>query len=124
MADLTLQEFPSKRFKGKLVRTANAIDPSSRTLLVEVDVDNPKGDLLPGAYGQVHLKAAPGTPAVILPVSAMLFRSEGLQVAIVEIIVELRNKIALRHDKKLFCYFGNYGIGDSTQRFQTSRKIL
>jgi RND family efflux transporter MFP subunit len=84
MADLTLQEFPSKRFKGKLVRTANAIDPSSRTLLVEVDVDNPKGDLLPGAYGQVHLKAAPGTPAVILPVSAMLFRSEGLQVAIVE----------------------------------------
>ncbi len=83
-ADLTLQEFPNRRFKGKLVRTANAIDPSSRTLLVEVDVNNPTGELLPGAYAQVHLKASPGTPAVILPVSAMLFRSEGLQVAVVE----------------------------------------
>jgi RND family efflux transporter MFP subunit len=83
-ADLTLQEFPNRRFHGKLVRTANAIDPSSRTLLVEVDVDNPTGELLPGAYAQVHLKAAAGTAAVILPVSAMLFRSEGLQVATVE----------------------------------------
>jgi RND family efflux transporter MFP subunit len=83
-ADLTLREFPGKRFNGKLVRTANAIDPSSRTLLVEVDVNNPTGELLPGAYAQVHLKASPGTAAVILPVSAMLFRSEGLQVAVVE----------------------------------------
>jgi len=83
-ADLTLQEFPNKRFKGKLVRTANAIDPSSRTLLAEVDVNNSTGELLPGSYAQVHLKAASGTPAVILPVSAMLFRSEGLQVATVE----------------------------------------
>lgn len=83
-ADLTLQEFPNKRFKGKLIRTANSIDPSSRTLLVEVDVNNPTGELLPGAYAQVHLKAGPGTPAVILPVSAMLFRSEGLQVAVVK----------------------------------------
>jgi len=83
-ADLTLQEFPGRRFKGRLVRTANAIDPSSRTLLAEVDVNNPTGELLPGAYAQVHLNVAPGTPAVILPVSAMLFRSEGLQVAIVE----------------------------------------
>ena len=47
-------------------------------------MNNPTGELLPGAYAQVHLKASPGTPAVILPVSAMLFRSEGLQVAIVE----------------------------------------
>ena len=54
-ADLTLQEFPDKRFKGKLVRTANAIDLSSCTLLVEVDVNNPTGELLPGAYAQVHL---------------------------------------------------------------------
>jgi RND family efflux transporter MFP subunit len=83
-ADLTLQEFPNKRFKGKLIRTANSIDPSSRTLLVEVDVNNPTGELLPGSYAQVHLKAGPGTPAVILPVSAMLFRSEGLQVAVVK----------------------------------------
>jgi RND family efflux transporter MFP subunit len=91
-ADLTLQEFPDKRFKGKLVRTANAIDLSSRTLLVEVDVNNPTGELLPGAYAQVHLNVAAGAPAAILPVSAMLFRSEGLQVA----IVDNRNRAELR----------------------------
>jgi RND family efflux transporter MFP subunit len=97
-ADLTLQEFPDKRFKGKLVRTANAIDLSSRTLLVEVDVNNPTGELLPGAYAQVHLNVAAGAPAAILPVSAMLFRSEGLQVAIVDNgnRVELRSVIAGR----------------------------
>src|ERR1700722_18258690 len=52
-ADLTLQEFPGRRFKGTLVRTAGAIDVASRTLLVEVDVDNATGELLPGAYAQV-----------------------------------------------------------------------
>lgn len=83
-ADLTMEQFPGKHFKGRLVRTANAIDPTSRTLLIEVDVDNPTGEILPGAYAQVHLKVPSGTPAVILPVSAMLFRSEGLQVATVE----------------------------------------
>ena len=97
-ADLTLQEFPDKRFKGKLVRTANAIDPSSRTLLVEVDVNNSTGELLPGAYAQVHLNVVAGAPAAILPVSAMLFRSEGLQVAIVDNgnRVELRSVVAGR----------------------------
>jgi RND family efflux transporter MFP subunit len=97
-ADLTLQEFPDKRFKGKLVRTANAIDLSSRTLLVEVDVNNPTGELLPGAYAQVHLNVAAGAPAAILPVSAMLFRSEGLQVAIVDNgnRAELRSVVAGR----------------------------
>jgi RND family efflux transporter MFP subunit len=97
-ADLTLQEFPDKRFKGKLVRTANAIDPSSRTLLVEVDVNNSTGELLPGAYAQVHLNVVAGASAAILPVSAMLFRSEGLQVAIVDNgnRVELRSVVAGR----------------------------
>lgn len=83
-ADLTLQEFPGRRFKGKLVRTANAIDLATRTLLVEVDVDNPTGELLPGAYAQVHLKVPSGPPSVILPVSALIFRSQGLQAGIVE----------------------------------------
>ncbi len=83
-ADLTLQEFPGKRFKGKVVRTSSSIDQTTRTLLVEVDVDNPTGELLPGAYTQVHLKVPSGAPAVILPVSAMLFRSEGMQAATVE----------------------------------------
>jgi len=97
-ADLTLQEFPDKRFKGKLVRTANAIDPSSRTLLVEVDVNNSTGELLPGAYAQAHLNVVAGASAAILPVSAMLFRSEGLQVAIVDNgnRVELRSVVAGR----------------------------
>ncbi|HXX46531.1 MAG TPA: efflux RND transporter periplasmic adaptor subunit [Candidatus Acidoferrales bacterium] len=83
-ADLTLQELPGRRFKGTLVRTADAIDLATRTLLVEVDVDNRSGELLPGAYAEVHLKVPAGTPALILPVSALIFRSDGLQVGTVE----------------------------------------
>jgi RND family efflux transporter MFP subunit len=83
-ADLTLQEFPGRRFPGKLVRTADAIDLASRTLLVEVDVDNSSGEVLPGAYTEVHLKIPSGVPALILPVSALIFRSDGLQVGTVQ----------------------------------------
>jgi len=83
-ADLTLQEIPGKRFKGTLVRTADSIDLATRTLLVEVDVDNRTGELLPGAYAEVHLKVPSGAPALILPVSALIFRSDGLQVGTVE----------------------------------------
>jgi RND family efflux transporter MFP subunit len=83
-ADLTLQEFPGRKFKGKLVRTADSIDLASRTLLVEVDVDNQDGALLPGAYAQVHLKVPSPGSNFILPVSALIFRAEGLQVATVE----------------------------------------
>ncbi|HTR48192.1 MAG TPA: efflux RND transporter periplasmic adaptor subunit [Verrucomicrobiae bacterium] len=83
-ADLTLQERPGRRFTGTLVRTADSIDPATRTLLAEVDVDNRAGELLPGAYAQVHLRVPAGTPALILPVSALIFRSDGLQVGIVE----------------------------------------
>ncbi|MFZ3202168.1 MAG: efflux RND transporter periplasmic adaptor subunit [Candidatus Acidiferrales bacterium] len=83
-ADLTLEEFPGRRFPGKLVRTAKAIDPTSRTLLVEVDVENPDGTLLPGAYAEVHLKMPSGAPAAIVPAGALIFRSQGLQVGTVE----------------------------------------
>jgi RND family efflux transporter MFP subunit len=83
-ADLTLQEFPGKRFPGTLVRTADAIDQASRTLLVEVDVNNRTGELLPGAYAEVHLQVPSGSPTYILPVSALIFRSAGLQVATVQ----------------------------------------
>jgi len=83
-ADLTLQEFPGRRFKGTLVRTADSIDVASRTLLVEVDVDNRTGELLPGAYAEVHLKVPAGSPAFVLPVSALIFRSDGLQVGTVQ----------------------------------------
>jgi RND family efflux transporter MFP subunit len=93
IADLTLQEFPGKKFKGMLARTANSIDLASRTLLVEVDVDNPTGELLPGSYAQVHLKVPSGPAAVIVPVSAMLFRAEGLQVA----TIQNSNKVELRN---------------------------
>ena len=83
-ADLTLQEFPGRKFKGKLVRTSDAIDLASRTLLVEVDVDNSTGELLPGAYAEVHLKIPSDVPTYIVPVSALIFRSEGLEVGTVQ----------------------------------------
>jgi RND family efflux transporter MFP subunit len=92
-ADLTFQEFPGRRFRGTLVRTAGSIDVASRTLLVEVDVDNASGELFPGAYTEVHLKIPQGSPAFILPASALIFRSNGLQVG----TVENGNKAALRN---------------------------
>ncbi len=82
-ADLTLAEFPGRRFPGKLVRTASAIDTNTRTLLVEIDVDNPTGTLLSGAYAEVHLKLPGSNSSLILPVNTLLFRSEGLRVATV-----------------------------------------
>jgi RND family efflux transporter MFP subunit len=81
VADLTLSEFPGRRFSGTLVRTANAIDQTTRTLLVEIAVNNPTGTLLSGAYAQVHLKLPGGTSSFTLPVNSLLFRSEGLRVA-------------------------------------------
>src|SRR6202034_4015489 len=80
LANLTLQEFPGRKFPGKLVRTADAIDLASRTLLVEVDVDNAGGELLPGAYTEVHLEVPSGVTALILPVSALILRGDLLQV--------------------------------------------
>jgi RND family efflux transporter MFP subunit len=82
-AELTLAEFPGRRFRGKLVRTAEAMDAGTRTLLTEVDVDNASGELRPGAYAEVHLTIPAGVPSVIVPVGAMLFRSEGLRIGLV-----------------------------------------
>jgi len=82
-AQLTLSERQGSTYQGKIVRTAKAIDPTSRTLLVEVDVDNRKGELYPGAYMQVHFKLTNAHPAMIIPVSTLMFRSEGLRVAVV-----------------------------------------
>ncbi len=82
-ATLTLEEFPGRTFHGTLVRNANAIDLASRTLLVEVDVDNPGGELLPGAYVFVHLKLPKEIASVTLPANTLLFRAEGLQVAVI-----------------------------------------
>jgi len=83
-AELTLSEFPGRRFSGKLVRTAKAIDPSTRTLLTEISVDNPTETLLSGAYAEVHLKLPTAVSSYLLPVDTLMFRSEGLQVAVVD----------------------------------------
>jgi membrane fusion protein, multidrug efflux system len=80
---LTTQQYPNRRFPAKVARTANAIDPTSRTLRVEVDVDNRDGTLLPGAYAQAHLSLVSAHPSVELPVSALLFRPDGVTVAVV-----------------------------------------
>jgi RND family efflux transporter MFP subunit len=82
-ANLTLDEFPGESFHGTLVRNANAIDPASRTLLLEVDVDNPAGRLLPGAYTIVHLSLPAAIHSVTLPANTLLFRKEGLRAAVV-----------------------------------------
>jgi RND family efflux transporter MFP subunit len=76
-------EFPAARFSGTVVRTANAIDQTTRTLLTEVDVPNRAGRLLPGAYAQVHFRVPVGGKRLSVPSSAMLFRSEGPRIAVV-----------------------------------------
>ena len=83
-ADITLEELLGRKFTGKISRTANAIDTASRTLLTEVEVNNASGELLPGAYASVHLKLPSKGAAVTVPVNTLLFRSEGLRVAVVK----------------------------------------
>jgi RND family efflux transporter MFP subunit len=81
--DLTFPEAPGKTFQGTLVRTTKAIDPVSRTLLVEIDVKNSDSQLLPGSLAQVHFKTPAITQSFIIPVSALVFRRDGLQLATV-----------------------------------------
>jgi RND family efflux transporter MFP subunit len=81
--DLTFTEHGGKIYQGTLVRTADAIDPASRTLLVEVDVDNRAGELLPGSLAQVHFKTPAAGPTFIVPAAALIFRKEGLRVGTV-----------------------------------------
>ena len=81
--DLTFPEHPGKTFEGTLVRTADAIDPVTRTLLVEIDVNNRDGELLPGSLAQVHFKAPVARPTFIVPAAAVIFRREGLQLGTV-----------------------------------------
>jgi RND family efflux transporter MFP subunit len=83
-ADLSLAEFPGRTFQGKLVRTADAITVTTRTLLIEIDVDNPSGTLLTGSYAEVHLAVPAQSSTLLLPVNTLLFRSEGLRVGVVK----------------------------------------
>jgi RND family efflux transporter MFP subunit len=82
-ASLTVPEHAGRTFPGKIVRTSNAIDPAFRTLLVEVEVDNRRHELFPGAYAQVHFKLQNARQSLVLPVPTLIFRSEGLRVAVV-----------------------------------------
>jgi RND family efflux transporter MFP subunit len=97
-AELTLAEFPGRTFQGKLVRTSASINYTTRTLIAEIDVDNPIGELLSGAYTQVHLKVPGQTSSYLVPVSALIFRSHGLQVAVVKNGAALLIPVTPGHD--------------------------
>jgi RND family efflux transporter MFP subunit len=83
-AEVVLTEFPGQNFPGKLVRTANAINGTTRTLLTEVDVENPKGTLLSGSYAEVNLKIPGQGSTYLLPVNTLIFRTANLQVGVVQ----------------------------------------
>ena len=91
-AYITLQEIPGQKFKGTVTRTAEAIDPATRTLLAEVDVPNKDGQLLRGSFGEVHFSPKINAEKVTVPVNAMLFRQEGARLA----VVGADNKVQLR----------------------------
>jgi RND family efflux transporter MFP subunit len=83
-ADLGLAEFPDRKFQGKVVRTADAINMTTRTLLIEIDVENPTGTLLTGSYAEVHLAVPTLASTFLIPVNTLLFRTEGLRVGVVK----------------------------------------
>jgi RND family efflux transporter MFP subunit len=83
-AYLELTQYPGQKFQGKVVRTAESIDPGTRTLLTEVDVPNHNGALLPGGYAQAHLQVKVTGARLAVPVNALIFRSEGLRAIIVD----------------------------------------
>jgi len=91
-AFLELTQYPGRKFEGSVVRTAEAIDTGTRTLLTEVDVPNHKSELLPGGYAQVHLQVKVTGARLQVPVNALLFRSEGLRAA----VVDSNHKVHLR----------------------------
>ncbi len=82
-ADLVFAEHPDKRYPATVAFTAQALDPASRTLQVELQVENPRHELLPGAYAEVHFNLAAAAPTLRLPANALLFRAQGLLVAAV-----------------------------------------
>jgi RND family efflux transporter MFP subunit len=80
---LTLDQYPNRVFRGKIARDAGSIDPATRTLNVEIDIDNRSGDLLPGSYGFVHIGIPTQQAPLIIPSNTLIFRSQGLQAAVV-----------------------------------------
>jgi len=100
-ADLTLAEFPGRKFKGTVVRTADAINVTTRTLLIEIDVENPTGTLLTGSYAEVHLAVPTEISTYLIPVNTLLFRTEGLCVGVVKEGKAILTRVTPGHD------FGN-----------------
>ena len=100
-ADLSLAEFTDRKFQGKLVRTADDINLTTRTLLIEIDVENPTGTLLTGSYAEVHLAIPTQASTFLIPVNTLLFRSEGLRVGIVKDGKVVLTEVTPGHD------FGN-----------------
>jgi RND family efflux transporter MFP subunit len=100
-ADLSLAEFPDRKFQGKLVRTANDINLTTRTLLIEIDVQNPTGTLLTGSYAEVHLAVPTQASTFLIPVNTLLFRTEGLRVGVVKDGKVVLTQVTAGHD------FGN-----------------
>jgi RND family efflux transporter MFP subunit len=82
-AMLTVANLPGRQFTGKVARTANSLDPGSRTLLVEIQVPNADNALLPGMYARVDLSSARVDPPLLVPSEALMVRADGAQVAIV-----------------------------------------
>jgi RND family efflux transporter MFP subunit len=113
-APVTLQEFPGEKFIGVVVRTANAIDPATRTLLTEVDVVNKDGRLLPGSFGEVHFAVGANVQKLTVPVNSMLFRAEGPQVAVVgpSQKVELRSLVIGRDYGATLEVLGGLSLND------------
>lgn len=83
-AELMISELPGRKFQAKIVRTAGAMDPVSRTLLAELEVNNPQNEILAGSYAQVRFHDTQGDPTLTLPANTLLFRSEGMQVGVVD----------------------------------------
>jgi len=83
-ATLTVTQFPGRSFRGVVARMANALDPATRTMLVEVDVPNPDGTLFPGTYADVDLSGPQNNPPLVVPASAIVFRTDGAQLATVQ----------------------------------------
>jgi RND family efflux transporter MFP subunit len=95
---VTLDAFPNQKFYGALARSSHAVDPMSRTLNVEVDVNNATGKLLPGAYAFVHLELPVSLQALRIPSNALLFRSQGMQVGVVEHDRVTLHSVKIGHD--------------------------
>ncbi len=100
-ADLSLAEFPDRKFQGRLVRTADDINLTTRTLLIEIDVQNPTGTLLTGSYAEVHLAVPTQSSTFLIPVNTLLFRTEGLRVGVVKDGKVVLTQVTAGHD------FGN-----------------